>query len=63
MAKLWSVLIADGWCYSRRYIWLSSLYIVWVLIISIAGVVIIISIHGIVNVAINLYIYIIVPLL
>jgi hypothetical protein len=63
VAELWSVLIADGWCYNRRYKWLSPLYRAWVLVISIAGVVIIISIHRIVGVAADLCISVLVPLL
>ena len=61
MAELWGVLVADGWCHGRRYVWLSSLYRVWVLIVSIAGVVIVISIHGIVGVAADLCMYVLVP--
>jgi hypothetical protein len=43
--------------------WLLLLYRLWVFIISIAGVVIVISVYGIVGVAANLYIHVLVPLL
>jgi hypothetical protein len=61
VAELWGMLIADGWCHSRRYIWLSSLCRLWVLIVNIIGVVIVISVYRIVGVATNLYIYVLVP--
>jgi hypothetical protein len=55
------VLMADGWCYSRRYIWLSSLCRLWVLIINITGVVIVIGVYKMVGITTNLCIYVLVP--
>jgi hypothetical protein len=55
------VLVADGWCYGRCYEWLSPLCRAWVLVVSIAGVMIVISIYGIVGVAADLCIYVLVP--
>jgi hypothetical protein len=34
------VLMADGWCHGRRYAWLLSLCRLWVLIASIAGIIV-----------------------
>jgi hypothetical protein len=42
-------------------VWFLSLYKLWVLIISIIGVVIVIGVYRIVGVATNLYIHILVP--
>jgi hypothetical protein len=42
-------------------VWLSSLCRLWVLIVNIVGVVIIIGVHGIVSIAADFYIYVLVP--
>ena len=61
MAELWGVLVADGWCHGRRYVWLSSLCRLWVLIVNIAGVMIVIGVHGMVSVAADFCIHVLVP--
>jgi hypothetical protein len=44
--ELWGMLAADGWSRVGRCAWLSSLCRSWVFIASIAGVVIVIGVHG-----------------
>ncbi len=51
--ELWRVPAAGGWSRGRRCAWLSSLCRSWVLITSIAGVVIVIGVHGMVGFAIS----------
>jgi hypothetical protein len=56
------VLVADGWCHGRRYAWLLSLCRLWVLIASIAGIIIGIGVYRIVAVAAaDLFMRVLVP--
>lgn len=52
--------MADGWRYGRRYTWLSSLCRSWVLVVSIAGIMVVTGVRGIIGFATNLYIYLLV---
>lgn len=59
--ELWGVPVAGGWSRGKRYASLSSLCRSWVLIASIAGVVIVIGVHGMVGFAVDLCIRVLVP--
>lgn len=52
--ELWGVPVIGGWSYGRHYTWYSLLCRTWVLIASIADVVIVIDICGIAGFAANL---------
>jgi len=60
-AELWGVSAAGGWSRGRRCAWLSSLCRSWVLIPSIAGIVIVIGVHGMVGFAADLSMHVLVP--
>jgi hypothetical protein len=59
--ELWGVPSAGGWSRGRRCASLSSLWRPWVLIASIAGVVIVIGVRGMVGVAADVCMRVLVP--
>jgi len=59
--ELWGMSTGGGWSRGRRWAWLSSLCRSWVLVTCIVGVVIVIGVRGMVGVAADLCMRVLVP--